>query len=328
MYLIYNLYKMIFDPWSEENNNLINLMNNNELNILGPISSKKKERFIIKLNIENNNDRLIFKSDMDINTGLRYIYIKIYNNIGTIENISKSIIYNGSEYLMLSLQLLFLLNIKKVNLHDDSYFICHKKTEMEPYKKMSYKIISLLRYGNTFYMQFGFKHISKKYNKNNKIIYTDMSNNIYSLIDKLRKISWNDINDIIVKGVELIKNGKNVQNNKSWRKLNQEKWIKYWMSIYNSWSKFKEKYCDTQEYPLTPFGSFAIYDNSDCALFCDWLELYSNTYLHFKNVNQYIFNNEIVEIPGLNEFRQCKIILDSCNWINDNIHGYPVVLKR
>ena len=110
---------MIFDPWSEENNNLINLINNNEFNILGPKSNKKKERFIIKLNVEKNNNNLILKSEFDKNTGLRYIYIKIYNDIGTIENISKSIIYSGSEYLMLSLQLLFLLNIKKVNLHDD-----------------------------------------------------------------------------------------------------------------------------------------------------------------------------------------------------------------
>jgi hypothetical protein len=33
---------MIFDPWSDENNNLINIMkNNNKLNILGPNSSIK-----------------------------------------------------------------------------------------------------------------------------------------------------------------------------------------------------------------------------------------------------------------------------------------------
>jgi hypothetical protein len=263
---------MIFDPWSEESNNLINLINNNELNILGPKSNKKKERFVIKLNIENNNNCIILQSEINKNTGLRYIYIKIYNDIGTIENISKSTIYSGSEYLMLSLQILFLLNIKKANLHDDSYFICdelnnffHKKTEMEPYK-----IISLLRFGNTSYMQFGFKPISKKF-------YTDMSDNIYSLIDKLRKISWDDINNVLIKGVELINSGKNVKNNKDWRKLNQEKWIRYWMAIYNSWSSFKEKYYDNEEYPLTPFGSFAIYENADCALFCDWLELHPNT---------------------------------------------------
>ena len=96
---------MIFDPWSDENNNLINIINNNnQLNILGPKSNKKKERFIINLNIEKNNNNIILKSDIDKNTGLRYIYIKVNNNIGTIENISKSTIYSGSEYLMLSLK--------------------------------------------------------------------------------------------------------------------------------------------------------------------------------------------------------------------------------
>ena len=327
----------MFDPWGDKNNNLKNLIINNsdkELNLLGPISNKNNERSLIKLKINNSNSTLTLKSDIDKNTGFRYIYIKIINNIATIENISKSSNYSGSEYLMLSLQLLYLLNIKTVNLHDDSYFICdelnnffHKKTEMEPYKKMSYKIISLLRYGNTFYMQFGFKPISKKY-INNKIIYTDMSEYIYNLIDKLREISWDDINNVLIKGIKLINNDKNVKNNKGWRKLNQEKWIKYWTTIYNSWLKFKQKYCDNKEFPLTPFGSFTIYENTDCALFCDWLELYSNTYLHFKNVNQYIFNNEIVNIPGLNEFRECKIILDSCNWLNNNIHSYPAKLKR
>ena len=133
----------MFDPWGDKNNNLKNLIINNsdkELNLLGPISNKNNERSLIKLKINNSNSTLTLKSDIDKNTGFRYIYIKIINNIATIENISKSSNYSGSEYLMLSLQLLYLLNIKTVNLHDDSYFICdelnnffHKKTEMEPW---------------------------------------------------------------------------------------------------------------------------------------------------------------------------------------------------
>lgn len=60
--------------------------------------------------MKKNNNNIILKSEINKNTGLRYIYIKINNNIGTIENISKSTIYSGSEYLMLSLQILYLLN--------------------------------------------------------------------------------------------------------------------------------------------------------------------------------------------------------------------------
>ena len=321
---------MTFNPWGFENNleELINTQK--EINIIGPISNITKERHIITLKIDKNDNEISLKSNLDSKTGLRFLYIKIKDDIGVLENISRSDIYYGTEYIILGLQLLYLLNIKISTLIDDSYFICDfrdnfffKKSELEPYKKIPYKMISLFRFGNTFYMKFGYKPMSIEYDNKNKKIYKDESNAVYILLDNLYKIGWNEIDDILKNGIKMINECKEIKNNKNWRVIDQNKWIKYWNTIYNSWTHFKMKYYDETEFQYTPFRSFIMYDKNDCALFCDWLELYSHTYMNFMNINTYVFNNQIQEIPGIKDFSKLKILLNSCKWINNDVHSTP-----
>ena len=326
---------MIFDPWSEDNNLKDKINNSVNIKILGIFTYKTpRKRYLIDFIIKQNDGDIFLMTNIDILSGLRNLYIKIIDGKGIIENISKSDLYTGSEYLILGLQLLYLLDITECSLQDDSYIICddldnflHKKTELEPYKKLPYKTISLFRYGRTFYMKYEFTPKLIDYSNIGEKIYIDVSDKIYQLLDNLYKIKWEDIDDVIKKGIKIIENRKNIKNNKNWRKINRDAWLKYWIAIYKSWTKFKIKYFDNKEYPLTPFGSFVIYDKHDCEFFTDWLELYSHTYFKFNNINRYIFNNKIVEIPGLKDFREIKSLLNSCKWINNNMHSWrPIPL--
>lgn len=316
---------MIFNPWGEINN-LKNLIDTNDkISVYGVFSNKRPlTQHEIKLNIQKNDDTISLMTNVDEKTGFRNLYIKITKDKGIIENISKSEIYTGSEYLILGLQLLYLLSVKECSLKDDSFITCdeidnffHKKNMMEPYKKVPYKLLSSLRYGETFYMRYGFKPFNNDINSKRE----DMTKKLFDLLDKLYNVKWNEIDVVLKRGNEVIKNGNDIMNNKKWRKIQKDSWITYWNTIYKSWELFKKKYHDDSPNPLSPFRSFIYYNQSDCYYFIDWLELYHHTYIKFNNINRYVFKNEIVEIPCLEHFREIKRILNSCKWINSNIHS-------
>lgn len=319
---------MIFNPWGEKNN-LKNLIDTNEeISVYGVFSNKRPIiQYEIKLYIQKKDDTISLMTNVDEKTGFRNLYIKIINENGLIENISRSEIYTGSEYLILGLQLLYLLNVKKCSIKDDSFVTCdeidnffHKKNMMEPYKKIPYKLLSTLRYGQTFYMRYGFKPYNEKYIKNGKIL-EDMTKKLLDLLDKLYDIKWDEIDNILNICQEVIKNGNNITNNKKWRKIQKENWTIYWNTICKSWNMFKKKYFDDNPNPMSPFRSFINYNQNDCFYFIDWLELYYHTYIKFNNINRYVFKNKVIEIPGLDYFREIKKILNSCKWINDDIHS-------
>ena len=339
---------MTFNPWGEINN-LKDLIDVNEQLIVYGVFTNKRPliQHQIILNIQKNEDNISLMTIVDERTGFRNLYIKVMRNIGIIENISKSEIYTGSEYLILGLQLLYLLGVKECSLKDDSFITCdeidnffHKKNMMEPYKfakriyngynslisqseiknepykKVPYKLLSALRFGQTFYMIYGFK---PWFDINSKR--EDMSKKLLDLLDKLYEIKWDDIDNVLKRGQEVIKNGNNITNNKKWRKIEKESWVIYWNTICKSWDMFKKKYYDDNPNPMSPFRSFIYYNQTDCYYFIDWLELYNY-------INRYVFKSEIVEIPGLVYFSEIKKILNSCKWINNDIHSLqPRILK-
>lgn len=246
------------------------------------------------------------------------ILIKIYkknNNIfyeGHIENISKSDFYSGSDLMILALQILFRLNIKKCTLIDVSYYNCTRNNFFKT-TEVPMKIIKLLKSNSTFYSPFNFQPFDKTTHKNRM-------NDMRNLVSKLKQIKWNDIRDIIKRGKEYIDlmniNNSVIMNYNRFEIRNINKWKKYWTTIFNSWNIFENKFNKA----MTPFSAFKFFnENENCNDFIDWLELYSFTFFNFNKVFVYKFFNYTYEIPELRTFIQLREILNNVVWTNNDI---------
>jgi hypothetical protein len=123
----------VLDPW---NTSKIFKLNIGKNLILGPILDKKtKLRNNIEFIYENrdNNIFYLYTSNND-STDFKHLYLKMYSNESIIENISKSKIYSGSEYVILGLQIIYRLyghnKEYKCKLIDSSFFICDRKINL------------------------------------------------------------------------------------------------------------------------------------------------------------------------------------------------------
>ena len=160
-------------------------------------------------------------------TDFKHLYIKFYKNQTIIENVSKSKLYSGSEFVLLGLQIIYRLTNKiKCKLIDSSFFVCDRKINIfkSPSKnniskkeEIQYKLILLFKFGSTFYSPFGF--IS--YNKENMNNETD---NIMNLVLKLWDIKWNEIDLYVTNMKEIVLSNK-YKNNIMIR--NYERWFNY-----------------------------------------------------------------------------------------------------
>lgn len=102
------------------------------------------------------------------------------------------------------------------------------------------------------------------------------------------------------------------------------KWKKYISTIVESWENFRDKYA---RLAISPFQTFKFFNNDDCHLFIDWLELFSikfNDFYHIVNYNLIDSNTQIkqkIPIPGILTFRNLQKILNNVRWINSNVLG-------
>jgi len=316
----------ILDPWyPTQKFNLINGINI----ILGPLKDKNinsREHIEFIFEDKGNNTYYLFTKNND-STDFKHLYIKLYLTESIIENISKSKIYSGSEYLILGLQIIYRLYRDKHNsqckLIDSSFFVCDRrinlfkgKTEEIVNKKeeIQHKIISLLRFGSTFYMPFGFL----PYNKNNmKNIQSDIS----SLVFRLWEISWKDIDKYMTKMIEIVRSNKYKSNIMI---RNYNRWYNYWTNIYDSWIYFKNKYSTLSP---TPFRSFSFFTYEECNEFINWLELYSFKYI---NYNEFVFitiNESNTEMAGIYLFKKLKNIINNVVWINYNVEPQSMISR-
>lgn len=314
----------ILDPWNTSQNFDLKIGKNI---LLGPILDKKsKKRDNIEFIYEDkgNNNYYLYTSEND-STDFKHLYLKINDNETIIENISKSKIYSGSEYLILGLQIIYRLFYQKNNyickLIDSSFFICTRKinlfknnsdSSLSIKEEIQYKIISLLRFGSTFYMPFGFI----PYNKINMI---NKNNYIIELVSKLWNITWDDIDTYIKAMITIVLSGK-YETNIMIR--NYKRWYNYWININKSWNYFKDKYLNISP---TPFRSFSFFNYHECDEFINWLELYSFKYL---NYNQFVFNeinNSTRQMAGIFLFKKLKHEINNTLWINNNIKAQPII---
>ena len=270
-------------------------------------------------------------------------------NIVIIKNLSKSDIYRGSEYMILTLQIIYKLGYKIAQLKDMAYFICDRKMNFFSNKEniissrmeISNKLIYLFRFGGTFYMPFGFIPIitdeklsqvilnnreksliiNEKYNN-----YKNISKLIDLLLESLFNISWLDINNYIL-GIKTLLNSNEYKiSNRifNWRVRDYNIWKIYWKNICKSWKKFNEKYSSIV---TGPFYAFSLYNKIECNLFINWLELYSFSINQTMVYNSSIFNNKLSEkknVTGIDNFKKLKSLLEKAEWINFNIIRQPI----
>jgi hypothetical protein len=309
----------ILDPWNPTQNfNLISGINI----ILGPLKDKNinlREHIEFIFEDKGNNTYYLFTKNND-STDFKHLYIKLYLTESIIENISKSKIYSGSEYLILGLQIIYRLYGDKHNtqckLIDFSFFVCDRRINLFKDKKeeIQHKIISLLIFGSTFYMPFGFL----PYNKNNmKNIQSDIS----SLVFRLWEISWKDIDKYMTKMIEIVNSNKYKSNIMI---RNYNRWYNYWTNIYDIWIYFKNKYSILSP---TPFRSFSFFTYEECNEFINWLELYSFKYI---NYNEFVFNNinkSNSEMAGIYLFKQLKNTINNVVWINYNVESQSMISR-
>jgi len=340
---------MIIDPWDYKNN--FELLEG-ENKIKGP-SDINSNRYILNFNFKIESDYKILYTKNETEN-YKNLQIKFLEKEAIIENISKSDIYRGSEFLLLGLQIIYRLKYKKCSLEDLTYFICDRKFNffsnqnilLEKKQQILSKLIYLFRFENTFYMSFNFKpkitieeyNKLEEINKVNEINFNNENINVNSnlkditpLIMKLLKnlytISWEDI-DIYLNIInDFIENDYYKNSNKlfNFRILQYNKWKNYWNNIIISWKKFYKKY----EYiSASPFQSFIKFNYDECDIFINWLELYSFSIDSTIIYSSAIFNNNInIEkkiSAGIDDFKKLKYLLDKCLWINDNVRMQPL----
>ena len=178
----------------------------------------------------------------------------------------------------LAIKILQKMDIHYCELEDNSIFICkiYNNTIIKNIR-MNYKIITLLKFGETYYMQFGFMPIS---NNENKTKFLSI------MIDRIKKYTWDSLNKFM--------------NNTNTFITENRLYSIYYMNSYNKWKQFNDffeiKYSK-------PFSSFKEFNNSTCYLFETWLDFYIHS---ANNINLY---SSLIEKCKFNEFKNLYDVL-------------------
>jgi hypothetical protein len=276
----------IFNPWT--NNNIFILPNINSKIKLQVTKNNSNNLLNFTLKYEPNNTVILTTSNINKNTyvGHNHLTIKIINNLAYIDHLSKMKKYSGTILMKLGLQILKKLNIKKCELIDNSTIKCKLKNNTNKY--LNYKMITLLKYGETYYMKFGFKPYDSLNN--------DLSDIIKSIINTLKKCNWNNIDNYF---------------NILLRNINTNYRLKLHIKALDNWLEFKENFIDLYE---NPFKAFESYNDDNCYLFNDWLNyiIYISKLKNIEsiNINNYNYIKKINELDSL---------LLGIRWINNTI---------
>ena len=313
----------IFDPWNISQKFILT---EGSLEIFGPYSKIHEKRFILKFIYEKIDDYYNLRTIHETNS-YNNISIKFYSDKKTeISNINKSEWYCGSEYVLLTLQILYYLQIKKCFLYDYSTIQCKRELNyfsslnnhllINKIDNIDFKIISLLKDQKTFCMRFHF------------IPYINDScvkNIINNLLYKLYIITWKNIDDYM-ENIKILldkEDNSNLENNFfNYRIYDKNGWNFFWKNICKSWKIFYEKYY-IEKKMSSPFLSYDLYNNEDCEYFINWLEIYN---LSMHNYNSKIFNERFNIDIGQDEFKELVQLSNKAIYILDNIKLQKQVL--
>jgi len=323
-----------YDPWNNNINILnISLNRNTTFFILGPIN-KYNLRYELEIVIKKTTKQIYITMK---NTNILSIEINRDNNTAYINYIGKVIkngkeIYSGSDMVKLILKILKDLNINTVLLEDQSKDKCYKRLSNENMSEnrllpmlfiedIPYGILTLLKNGKTFYMKFGFLPFNRGIN---------ISNDIDILYDNIIKISWPEIDNIIKKGKNTIDINNNILHKQDIPIFNVELWKKYWLIIEKSYNELYKKY---GEHSFGPFDALKFYDNDNCRMFLNWLELYSISCKLFDKVNYKFYNKngsiyKNVKIPFKTEFLDLIKKIRDVSWKIENLQDYNNIFTR
>lgn len=267
-------------------NNYIKL-NNNNLNIKKIILSDNninytKEFILMDIPTKNKNKKNIklkiikFKNEIIISTiGTEYgkfdnLNFKIYltKNVAKINNINDSKDFSGKVFMEICLKILKIFDVKIIFLNDDSQFIY---PNIEPIKiKFRYDILSLIRFEETYYMQYGFS----PYHKNTK---ENMTYKIKKIINLLYNIEWFEFDNIFEEGsktINILKKRKNIEF--KMKKFIENNQIESFLYIYPNINSI---YINNKEDKVTNIST-----------------LYESTNINQNNINQ----NNINELKDYN----------------------------
>ena len=314
------------DPWNHSVQFQLTIDKNI---VLGPTTNINNQikRINIELTYEDrgNGCYYLFTSENDLDSEFKHLYLKLFPTETILENISKSKIYSGSEYVILGLQIIYRLYNHVQNyrckLVDCAFFVCDRKinlfknksqTIINKKEEIQNKIILLLKYGGTFYMPF-------KFDAYDKITSEKKTEEIQMIVSDLWKIKWEDIDTYMNIMIQIVLSNKYKENSLV---RNYTRWYNYWININESWIFFKNKYQSL--YP-SPFLSFSGFKINECHEFINWLELYSFKYV---NYNQFVFNNinnSIKEMAAIFLFKKLKNLINNVFWINNTITNQPLV---
>jgi hypothetical protein len=203
----------IYNPWI---NNFLLPSNNSIIDIQVKSNNKNTLKFRYKINTNGFNLITINKNINSGGNGFDHINISVKNGKGHINQISKTSKFSGKNMMNLSIKILQQMGVNYCELEDNSVYVCKNI-------KINYKIITLFKFGETYYMQFGFKPISI-----NNHINKDKTNFFKILIDRIKECKWTDLDTFM--------NNTNIF-------INQNRLYSiYYINAYNKWNEFKNFY--------------------------------------------------------------------------------------
>ena len=269
-------------------NNIIKSNNSNTLKFKYKLSS-------------NGNIHLITLNKNNIGNGYDHMNILVKNGKGYIKQISKTSKYSGKNMMNLAIKILQKIGINYCELEDNSNFICKVYNyNSETYKdiRLNYKLITLLQYEKTYYMQFGFNPINK-----NNINLTDF---IVERIKIIKECKWENLD----KFMSNVKNFINVNRIYS----------VYYKDAYKQWKLFEKYFRPKFE---RPFDSFQEFNKDICYLFTIWFDFYIHSSLNIKLYEPFI-GQKLIDDCKFNEFYILYNKLLKVKWINHDIFMYTI----